>query len=161
MSSRSGMLDNLLPVFGHAWVFVFVSVCVNIPCMAKHKSWVHGGGSACRPTQWTLEGRFILHHYLVLKDHSNREGAGCVHTQNTLLSSSQSLIYPLNPHLSIASEHILLSHVINLFSAWSVGLWGKRQKVICYSTIRISEPYWPRIKVPKFYMLSQITFWCI
>ena len=120
-----------------------------------------GGGGGGRPTQWTLEGRFILNHYLVLKDHSNREGAGCVHTQNTLLSSSQSLIYPLNPHLSIASEHILSSHVINLFSAWSVGLWGRRQKVICYSAIRISDPFWPGIKVPKFYTWSQITFWCI
>lgn len=102
-----------------------------------------GQWSACRPTQWTLEGWFILHHYFVLKDHSEREGADClqwfVHTQYTLLSSSQSLIYPLNLYLSIASEHLLLTHVINLFSVWLVEFHGKRLSYLlclnnCFST---------------------------
>lgn len=83
--------------------------------------------SACSSTQWTLQRQFIL-HYLVLKDCTKEEGADClqpfVHTHNMLLSSSQSLIYPLNPYLSIASEHLLLT-LINLFFVRLVGFQDK------------------------------------
>lgn len=41
-----------------------------------------------------------------------------MHTQSTLLSCSQSFIYPLNPFFSIACEQLLLSHEINLFCVW-------------------------------------------
>lgn len=116
-------MSECLCLYPYVWTFL-ARPSIRAECTEG------GQWSACRPTQWTLEGPFILHHYLVLKDHRKREGAGClqsfVRTQNTLLSSSQSLIYPLNPHLSIASEHILLSHVINLVSVWLVGFQGER-----------------------------------
>lgn len=81
----------------------------------------------------------------MLKDHSKREGADClllfVRTQNALLSSSQSLNYPLNPHLSIASEHIYLGRVINLFSVWLVGFQGKRHKLfVIYESGFLFDP---------------------
>lgn len=114
-----------------------------------------GQRSACRPTQWTLEGRFILHHYLVLKDHSESEGAGClqsfVHTENTLLSSSQSLIYPLNPYLSIASGRILLSHVINLFSVWLVESQGKNVSYLLCLLYQYFITFLTQIVSPQWY----------
>ena len=175
MSSRSGMLDNLLPVFKPC-----LNVCVCIR-MCEHS--LHGqaselsaqrGGqqSACRPTQWTLEGRFILHHYLVLKDHSESEGAGClqsfVHTENTHLSSSQSLIYPLNPYLSVASRHILLSHVIDLFSVRMVKSQSKYVSYLLYQDFvtfltQIWSLQWYNSvskSTEEFEWITE-TFWCI
>ena len=127
MSSRSGMWDNLLPVFRSC-----LSVCV-CKCMCEHS--LHDqaselsaqrGVTDCwsRSTQWTLVGQFILHHYLVLKDHSAKAGADClqsfVRTQTRLLSSSQSLIYPLNP-LLIHCLWVPLTESCNKFVLCAVG----------------------------------------
>lgn len=123
MPFRSGIFDNLLPVLKPRPL----SVCVCI-CMCEH-SWhgqaselsaPRGGASRGLVDQlsepWKASSSFIITLCWKITVRQRDQAAfSCLCTQSTLLSCSQSFIYPLNPFFSIACEQLLLSHEINLF----------------------------------------------
>lgn len=117
MSSRSGMLDNLLPVFRPC-----LSVCVCV-CMCEHS--LHGqvselsaqrGVSGVHVDQlsepWKAGSSFIITSCWKITVREREQAAfSCLCTHRTHFYPAHN---PLNPHLSIASEHFLLSHVMNV-----------------------------------------------